>query len=249
MPALSVLTISAIVCAAFVTGLLLLPFLAHRMLIRKYRQVADCEPELEKMSELGMIPHTKGSMRTFCDPLPYAWRVLCACASALMAGVFALWSSHAFAALFAWLALCFCIVMSLVDARARILPYEMTITLIPIALCFQALLVSAGFVTIARVIEGAALYCLVLFGSAGIAQAATKKPALGQGDIRAVPGFALLCAASPFEALATAAMSIGVAFIIFRLCNAESLSESAPFGPFLTLGAAVAMISCMASPA
>ena len=98
MPALSVLTISAIVCAAFVTGLLLLPFLAHRMLIRKYRQVADCEPKLEKMSELGMIPHTKGSMRTFCDPLPYIWRVLCACASALMAGVFALWSSHAFAA-------------------------------------------------------------------------------------------------------------------------------------------------------
>ena len=44
-------------------------------------------------------------------------------------------------------------------------------------------------------------------------------------------------------------MSIGIAFSIFRLCKAESLAESAPFGPFLTLGAAVAMIACLASPA
>ena len=188
-------------------------------------------------------------MRTLCEPLPYAWRVLCACACALMAGILAVWSSHAPTALFAWLALCFCIVMALVDARARILPYEMTIALIPIALCFQALLISTGAITLARAIEGAAFYCLVLLGSAGIAQAVTKKPALGQGDIRAVPGFALLCAASPFEALVTTAMSIGIAFSIFRLCKAESLAESAPFGPFLTLGAAVAMIACLASPA
>lgn len=218
------------------------------MLIRKYRQVADCEPELEKLSELGMIPHIGGSMRAFCEPLPYAWRVLCACACALAAGILAVWSSHAPTALFAWLALCFCIVMALVDARARILPYEMTIALVPIALCLQALLISTGTITIARAIEGAVFYCLVLLGSGGIAQTITKKPALGHGDIRTTPGFAILCAASPFEALSVTALSIGLAFLVFRFRKTASLTESLPFGPFLTIGAAVAMLICAMAP-
>ena len=249
MPASSILIASVIMCAAFAVGVFLLPHCAQRMLIRKFRQISDCEPELEKMSELGMIPYLEGRVRTYCEPLPYAWRVLSACASALAAGILAIWSPHAPAALFTWLSLCFCAVMALVDARARILPYEMTVALVPIALCFQTLQISAGIITIARVVEGAALYCIVLFGSAGIAQTATKKPALGHGDIRAAPGFALLCAAFPFEALATTALSIAIAFSIFRLCKAESLAESAPFGPFLTLGAAVAMIACTVAPA
>lgn len=244
----SILATSAIMCAAFAIGLLLLPFLAHRMLERKYRQITDLEPEFQRMSELGMIPHLGSRVRSYCEPLPYSWRVLCACASALMAGLLAIWSVSILLALFSCLSLCFCIIMALVDARARILPYEMTIALIPIGICFQALLISAGSTTLTRTVVGASLYSLILLGSACIAQTVTKKPALGQGDIRATPGFALLCAAYPFEALAATALSLGAAFIVFRFGKIESLTESVPFGPFLTIGAAVAMIASSTLP-
>lgn len=235
-------------CGAAVAGLTLLPFCAHRMLVHKYRQIAESEPELQRMSELGMVPQLGNRVQAWREPLPYSWRILCACATAGMAGVLAACSPSAVVSAYSWLAFCFCVVLALIDARASILPYEMTVALVPIGACFQALLITEGITTIGQTLTGAGLYCLVLLGAAGIAQFVTKKPALGHGDIRATPGFALLCAAAPFEALAATTVSMGGAFIVFRVLKAESLADSAPFGPFLTIGAATAMLANAIAP-
>ena len=248
MPASSILSTFCIVLTSFIVGLIFLPHLARKMLLRKYRQITERDPELEKMSELGMIPYLDKHVRACREPIPCPWRILSACVSACAACVLASWSAHAILAVYSWLVICFCIVLSLIDAKARILPYEMTAALIPIGICLQTLLIYEGIATIIQTLAGTALYCLILLGTAGIVQVVTKRPALGQGDIRATPGFAMLCAASPFEALAATTVSMGISFIIFRIKRIESLADSAPFGPFLAIGAAVALIICATAP-
>ena len=135
------------------------------------------------------------------------------------------------------------VLLAVIDAEHTVLPDELTLGLLWGGLAFSLLKSGSPFATTAQAVAGAIAGYLLLWAINLIWRIARKCEAIGQGDWKLLAALGAWIGVHGLFGAVAAAMITGCGWSIGTMLRRKwGLNEQVPFGPFLALGGAWALL-------